>query len=159
MVKKINEYSDEGLLTLFSNAMNLIEKGQRVQEAEDVIKKIELEWEERLKQYLFADEKADRPSRGMLKTIGYAVGNDGVGTVKRQLLLDHLIQGTLPFCGSPAYMAEWGYPNSKKRYRKLRDVLNQLVYKNRNFQEMASAIIHWQTDLEYIKGKWKHLLD
>ena len=44
MVKKINEYSDEGLLTLFSNAMNLIEKGQRVQEAEDVIKKIELEW-------------------------------------------------------------------------------------------------------------------
>ena len=92
MVKKIIEYTDEGLLTLFSNAMNLIEKGQRVQEAEDVIKKIELEWEERLKKYLFADEKADRPSRGMLKTIGYAVGNDGVGTVRRQLLLDHLGQ-------------------------------------------------------------------
>lgn len=159
MVKKIKEYSDEGLLTLFSNAMNLIEKGQRVQEAEDVIKEIEIEWEERLKKYLFADEKADRPSRGMLKTIGYAVGNDGVGTARRQLLLDHLIQGTLPFCGSPAYMAEWGYPNSKKRYRKLRDVLSQLVYKNRNFQEMAAAIIHWQTDLEYIKKNYNHLLN
>ena len=92
MVKKIKEYSDEGLLTLFSNAMSLIEKGQRLHEAEDVIKEIEIEWEERLKKYLLADEKAERPSRGMLKTIGYAVGNDGVSTARRQLLLDHLIQ-------------------------------------------------------------------
>ena len=67
------------------------------------------------------------------------------------------MQGNLPFCGSPAYMAEWGYPNSKKRYRKLRDVLNQLIYKNRNFPEMTAAIIDWKTDLEYIKNKWKYL--
>ena len=53
MVKKIKEYSDEGLLTLFSNAMSLIEKGQRLQEAKDVIKEIEIEWEERLKKWFF----------------------------------------------------------------------------------------------------------
>ena len=65
----------------------------------------------------------------------------------------------MPFCGSPAYMAEWGYPNSKKRYRKLRDVLSQLIYKNRNYQDKTSAILHWKTDLEYIKKHYNHLLD
>ena len=155
MVKQISEYSDEGLLRLFNNAIDYIEKGKMVEEAKAKIKEVELEWDNRLKKYLFADERADRPKKGMLQTIGYKTGNDGLGQRKRRLILDHLIIGSLPFCGSPAYMAEWGYPNSKKRYRKLRDVLNQLIFMNQRFSDKEVAVGDWEDDLKYLKTTWK----
>ena len=133
---------DNKLLRLFHNVIDHLEKGKKIDEASNLLNQIEHEWKKRLDNYLNGDQKATRPDQGMLKTIGYKVGNDG------------MIYGVLPFCGSPSYMAEWGDPKTKQRFKKLRDVLNQLIFKNKNFPEMDVAVGDWSEDLKYIKDKW-----
>ena len=150
----VTKMNDNDLLRLFHNVIEHLDKGKKVDEATSLLNKIENEWKKRLENYLFGDEKSTRPEQGMLKTIGYKVGNDGLKYTKRRLILDRLILGILPFCGSPSYMAEWGYPKTKKRYRKLRDVLNQLIFKNKRFPEMEVAVGDWTEDLNYVKQKW-----
>ena len=145
---------DNKLLRLFHNVIDHLEKGKKIDEAFSLLNQIEHEWKKRLDDYLKGDRKATRPDQGMLKTIGYKVGNDGIIYTKRRLILDRLINGILPFCGSPSYMAEWGEPKSKQRFKKLRDVLNQLIFKNKNFPEMDVAVGDWSEDLKYIKDKW-----
>ena len=145
---------DNELLRLFHNVIDHLEKGKKIDEALNLLNQIEHEWKKRLDNYLNGDQKATRPDQGMLKTIGYKVGNDGMIYTKRRLLLDRVINGVLPFCGSPSYMAEWGSPKTKQRFKKLRDVLNQLIFKNRNFPEMDVAVGDWSEDLKYIKDKW-----
>jgi len=145
---------DNKLLKLFHNIIDHLEKGKKIDEALNLLTQIEHEWKKRLDNYLNGDQKATRPDQGMLKTIGYKVGNDGMIYTKRRLLLDRVINGVLPFCGSPSYMAEWGGPKTKQRFKKLRDVLNQLIFKNRNFPEMDVAVGDWSEDLKYIKDKW-----
>lgn len=145
---------DNKLLKLFHNVIDHLEKGKKIDEALNLLNQIEHEWKKRLDNYLNGDQKATRPDQGMLKTIGYKVGNDGMIYTKRRLLLDRVINGVLPFCGSPSYMAEWGDPKTKQRFKKLRDVLNQLIFKNRNFPEMDVAVGDWSEDLKYIKDKW-----
>ena len=145
---------DNKLLRLFHNVIDHLEKGKKIDEASNLLNQIEHEWKKRLDNYLNGDKKATRPDQGMLKTIGYKVGNDGIIYTKRRLLLDRVINGILPFCGSPSYMAEWGEPKTKQRFKKLRDVLNQLIIKNRNFPEMDVAVGDWSEDLKYIKDKW-----
>ena len=145
---------DNKLLKLFHNIIDHLEKGKKIDEALNLLTQIEHEWKKRLDNYLNGDQKATRPDQGMLKTIGYKVGNDGMIYTKRRLLLDRVINGVLPFCGSPSYMAEWGDPKTKQRFKKLRDVLNQLIFKNRNFPEMDVAVGDWSEDLKYIKDKW-----
>lgn len=145
---------DNKLLRLFHNVIDHLEKGKKIDEAFSLLNQIEHEWKKRLDDYLKGDRKATRPDQGMLKTIGYKVGNDGIIYTKRRLILDRLINGILPFCGSPSYMAEWGEPKTKQRFKKLRDVLNQLIFKNKNFPEMDVAVGDWSEDLKYIKDKW-----
>ncbi len=145
---------DNKLLRLFHNVIDHLEKGKKIDEASNLLNQIEHEWKKRLDNYLNGDQKATRPDQGMLKTIGYKVGNDGMIYTKRRLLLDRVINGVLPFCGSPSYMAEWGDPKTKQRFKKLRDVLNQLIFKNKNFPEMDVAVGDWSEDLKYIKDKW-----
>ena len=145
---------DNKLLRLFHNVIDHLEKGKKIDEASNLLNQIEHEWKKRLDNYLNGDQKATRPDQGMLKTIGYKVGNDGMIYTKRRLLLDRVINGVLPFCGSPSYMAEWGGAKTKQRFKKLRDVLNQLIFKNKNFPEMDVAVGDWSEDLKYIKDKW-----
>jgi hypothetical protein len=150
----VSKMDDNKLLRLFHNVIDHLEKGHKIDQALDLLNQIECEWKKRLENYLMGDEKATRPDQGMLKTIGYRVGNDGIIYTKRRLILDRIINGVLPFCGSPSYMAEWGNPKTKKRFRKLRDVLNQLIFKNKKFSDMEVAVSDWVEDLKYIKGRW-----
>jgi len=151
----ISKFDDNKLLSLFNNVLDHIEKGKRIEEANSLLSLIEKEWKKRLDKYLFADEKTVRPNVGMLQTIGYKVGNDGLSQLKREILLNHIIQIQLPFCQSPSYMAEWGHPNSKKRYTKLVNVLNQLIFKKQNIPGFDVAVGDWKKDLSYVKEKWR----
>lgn len=158
MAINISKLDDNELLKLFHNVIEHLDKGKKVSEARSILQQIEDEWKIRLVDYLLGDKKSTRPEQGMLKTIGYKVGNDGLTYTKRRLILDRLILGELPFCGSPSYMAEWGNPRTKKRYRKLRDVLSQLIFKNKRFQEMEVATGDWDDDLKYVKKKWHEVI-
>ena len=88
---------DNKLLRLFHNVIDHLEKGQKVDQALDLLNQIELEWKKRLENYLMGDERVTRPDQGMLKTIGYRVGNDGIIYTKRRLILDRIINGVCHF--------------------------------------------------------------
>ncbi|MEC3911029.1 hypothetical protein U5A82_11275 [Sphingobium sp. CR2-8] len=101
------------------------------------------------------------PSRlGVLKTIGYKVGLDGLPPNDRRLRLDYVMSGALPFVGSPAHMQEWGQPLSFVRYRKLHRVLAGFATSAKNQgPHMVHAAEDWMEDLDYIERVWKPKLD
>ena len=99
--------SDNELSKLFTNALELIHNKKMVKDAQEVLKAIQAEWSKRLDAYNDGKHKAETPEKGVLKTLGYRVGNDGVGIEKRRILIDYLLNQQLPPVGSPAHMAEW----------------------------------------------------
>lgn len=155
IIQKIPQMTDNELAKLFQNAQDWIYKGKAVDDAAAVISAIEREWEVRLKAYRKGQYKAETPPEGVLKAIGYKVGNDGLPEAKRQQLLDFAIQRILPPVGSPAYMAEWGPPCSLKRYRKLHRVIRVLASSAKTLGNMDVAASDWEDDLIYIEQKWR----
>jgi len=154
IIDKIPSLSDDELLNLFNNALNLIDKGKNIEKAHQVIGAIQIEWKARYEKYKNKMYVADRPQKGILSSLGYAVGENGVSTKRRRQILEYILTGVLPFTGSPAYMAEWGDENSARRYNKLRSVLNSLIVSNKN-KNMHKAIIEWSEDLDYLHKRNK----
>lgn len=157
IVEKIPSMSDNELSSLFNNALELIEKNKMVAEANIVLTEIQKEWNKRLQEFNAGNYKADTPEKGVLRTIGYHVGNDGIGEKKRRLLIDYLLSGELPPVGSPAHMAEWGNPNSRERYRKAHRVIQVLKSSAKTLGNMSKAEKEWGEDLRYMEEKWSHL--
>ena len=154
IIQKIPNMSDDELLTLFKNAFDLIERRKNEEQANHVLREIQKEWELRLAKQIVGEYKSDRPQIGLLSSLGYSVGESGVRTKRRRLIIDYIINETLPFVGSPSYMAEWGKPSTKKRYNKLQTVLSEMIFQNKN-KGWDKAIIEWTEDLEYLREKWK----
>jgi hypothetical protein len=152
IIKNIPTMNDNNILALYKNAIRLLEKGSN-SDAEKVIAAIQNEWHIRLLKAKKGNYKASTPNIGMLKTLGYAVGQEGVKTKIRQIILGHVMAGQLPVVGSPAYTLEWGTPSSNKRYYKLYRTLQSFVSGAiaRSDREMEKAIIEWSEDLEFIK--------
>lgn len=154
IIDKIPNMNDEELLRLFKNAFDLIEREKNKDQAKKVLQKIQKEWELRLARQIAGNYKPDRPKVGVLSSLGYSVGESGTPTKKRKLLIDYIMNETLPFTGSPAYMAEWGEPASKKRYNKLQTVLSEMIFQNKN-KGWDKALAEWQEDLAYLRDRWK----
>ena len=150
--------NDADLLKLFKNALRLVREERLVTEAQEAIEAIQLEWEKRLELAKGKKYKADIPEEGMLRTLGYKVGNDAEPQSVRYQLLNFLITGKLPFVGSPAHMLEWGEPFSKERYNKLTRVIRQLAFKGSNFPNMKKAVADWEDDLDWLEKEWKSRL-
>lgn len=156
ILDNIPKYNDEQLLNLFNNAMTMLEKGQQIENANMVLEALKDEWRIRAERSSEGMVNLGPPKQGLLKKIGYKVGNEGASEKKRRDLIDFIIcADPLPFVWSPAYMAEWGEPMSKKRYNKLTTVIRSLAVKNQNVQNIDKAIIEWQTDLDYIDENWR----
>lgn len=155
IIQQIPQLSDNKLATLFQNAQDWIYRGGVVEDAAAVISAIEQEWKERLSAYHRGRYKAETPPEGVLKAIGYRVGNHGLPEAKRHQLLDYAILGVLPPIGSPAYMAEWGPPSSRKRYRKLHRVIRVLASSAKTLGNMDLAASDWEDDLVYIEHRWR----
>ncbi|GHF12495.1 hypothetical protein GCM10017044_03060 [Kordiimonas sediminis] len=154
VLKKIPKMNDNDLRQLFLNANHLIEKSKMVEQANAVIDAIESEWQRRLERFDKGLYKADTPEEGVLKAVGYKVGNDGVTHKIRHQLLDYVMTRSLPSIGSPAYLAEWGEPDTKERYRKLHRVIRVLASSGKKFQNMDTAVHQWEEDLEYLEEKY-----
>lgn len=155
VLEKIPSMNDNQLSTLLSNAQRLIYENKRLEKAKAVVRAIQDEWSKRLAGYRSGSYKADTPEEGLLKRVGYKVGNSGESTKMRHQLLDFIITGVLPPVGSPAYMAEWGTPDSKVRYRKLHRVIRTLASSGGHFSNMEKAVDEWEDDLSYLEREWR----
>jgi hypothetical protein len=157
VIEKIPTMSDLELSRLFANVMDFIEKKKQVDTALEVKRAIQTEWAKRLAAFNQGAYKAETPETGVLKTIGYKVGIDGLPESKRRLLIDYLISETLPPVGSPAHMAEWGEPLTKLRYQKAHRVIQVLMSSAKTLGYMDKAAREWEEDLKYMESTWQHL--
>jgi len=157
VLENIPLMDDNKLAKLFTNALEMKRKKKMEENADNVIKAVQAEWKKRLELYQKGSYKADTPDQGVLKTVGYKVGNDGVSHEVREYLLDYILTSQLPPIGSPAYIAEWGKESSALRYRKLHRVIRVLASSAITLGNMKKAATEWEEDLLYIEKKWIHL--
>jgi hypothetical protein len=155
ILRLIPEMDDNRLRTLFLNAQKKLLNDASSDDALLVIGEIEKEWQRRLKAFQEGIYKAQSPEEGVLKAIGYKVGNDGLPAHQRRALLEHILTRQLPPVGSPAYMAEWGAPGTKERYRKLHRVIRILASSALTLGNMEKAACEWEEDLEFLDKTWK----
>ena len=155
IVSKIPDLDDNELNRLFHNAMDLINQNKRVEDAEEVLEVLQEEWANRLERYTQGQYRATTPDTGMLKSLNYRVGLDGLKKDLRRQILDFIIEGVLPPVGSPAYVAEWGKPLSRQRYRKLHRVIRVLASSAETLGNMEKAAMEWIEDLDYLEEKWR----
>lgn len=156
IIDKIPGMGDNDLMKLFKNALRLIREERMVKEAQDVTFAIQQEWGKRMELAKEKNYKAETPEEGLLKTMGYKVGNDAEPQHVRYQLLNYIITGQLPFVGSPAYMLEWGEPSTKERYRKLHRVIKILASSGARFDNMEKAVADWEDDLVWLEQQWRH---
>ncbi len=90
---------------------------------------------------------------GLLKFMGYAVGQNGAYRNRRQQILDYVFNERVPKVQSYEYMAEWGEPKSTCRLKKLADSLATFARnaRRRRSSDMDHAIAEWEEDLRYLK--------
>ncbi|PPR61306.1 MAG: hypothetical protein CFH08_02222 [Alphaproteobacteria bacterium MarineAlpha3_Bin7] len=155
ILNKIPSMNDNNLLKLYKNGIRAIEKSPTNSQAREVINAIQAEWAKRLEAAKRGAYKANTPNIGMLKSLGYSVGNEGVKTSIRRTILDDIMTINLPIVGSPAYTLEWGEPNSRQRYNKLVRTIQSLIVGARKDIAIEKAVIEWSEDLDYIKSKFK----
>lgn len=147
---------DNKLLQLYLNCMEAVRANKpNAAKALELVKEINGIWQQRLSAAIDHQYKADTPEVGLLKTLGYRVGNSGEKEKRRREILDMVMSQILPFVGSPAYMHEWGAPFSRERYRKLHRVLTVFRSSAQRFGNMEAAVEHWGDDLLYIEQVWK----
>jgi hypothetical protein len=120
--------------------------------AHEVITKIQETWGEN-------PVSRVRPPVGVLSSLGYRVGHArGIPEKQRRITLHYALMGHLPFVDSERYMREWGAPNTRKRYCKIRGVLFGLSESARKTQtnDMERAIAEWIDDHDWFVRKYGH---
>lgn len=90
---------------------------------------------------------------GLLKFMGYAVGQKGAYRSRRRQVLDYVFNERIPRVHSDGYMEEWGKPKSAERLKKLANSLASFARnaKRKRGSDMAHAIMDWEEDLLYLK--------
>lgn len=93
---------------------------------------------------------------GLLKFMGYAVGQLGAYRTRRRQVLDYVFNEKIPKVQSYDYMAEWGDPSSAKRLQKLANSLATFARnaKRRRTSDMEHATAEWEEDLAYLKNTY-----
>jgi hypothetical protein len=100
---------------------------------------------------------AGSPEIGMLKTLGYSVGDtQPVLRGARQLILQYAIEGHLPVVGGRAHRNEWGEPHTKQRFQKLVNTLWSLL-NNPAHRNHERARREWEEDLDWLAVAYTEL--
>ena len=96
---------------------------------------------------------------GMLKFLGYSVGQDGGSESERRAALDFAYNETLPLVQSEEHTREWGRPRTGNRLRKLSHSIAHF-YKMAirrdalGYADMQCACEEWLEDLEYLRRRY-----
>ena len=157
MVKPIDEMAPEEVATLFRNCItNVVKKNRFATNSAEKIIEIASHWSH-TRATLDVGQDRNRPEFGVLRAIGYQVGNEGVDPKIRHWLLEYAMQGVLPPIKDRSYMEEWGEPESKKRFYKVKRVIEYLIEDHSNPNIFDKALRDWQKDLDYLDKKWGYL--
>lgn len=99
-------------------------------------------------------EQVEWPKVGMLKHLGYSVGQEGESiTYRRAILNDLFSREKLPKVDSPEYVGQWGLPKTATRLKKMADAIAAFCKsaKRRGRGSMGTAIAEWEEDLAWLK--------
>lgn len=175
VVPKIPSMGMSQLVRLWGNAARLsMDKRKRGEksysDAVFVLKEIEKEWKRRGTKPPNPEDFFEWPDstavggdgrlsgsawvkEGVLSYMGYRVGRtDGLSSDIRRRILELVFEGALPPVFEPAYLREWGKPQSAARLQKMAETLAALSRnaKRKKSAQMRSAIKSWDQDLEFL---------
>lgn len=96
------------------------------------------------------------PEIGLLKLLGYTVGNNGLSTEKRHHILQYVFYGELPPGLPTEYLYEWGAAGSRTRLLKLANTLASFARNaKKNLRaDLSEAIHNWEDDLEWVRREF-----
>ena len=95
------------------------------------------------------------PQIGVLKYMGYQVGENGETVSTRHNVLQLVYEAPLPNIGPPDHMAEWGEPNSARRLNKIAwSIAIFCLNAKRKSVHLETAISDWETDLAWLKATY-----
>jgi hypothetical protein len=99
----------------------------------------------------------DWPALGLLKYMGYSVGENGLSVMRRQEILENVFEASLPNVQSREYMAQWGIPGSSQRLKKLANTIASFARNaRRRNNPPEEAIRDWEYDLAWLRQKFYH---
>lgn len=101
----------------------------------------------------FAD--GEWPETGVLKHMGYTVGQQGLSAAARHQILDRvmvveLVPGS---AGASSYIQQWGQPMTAGRLHKIANCLAAFAVsmKRVKARDYREAIADWESDLKYLQ--------
>lgn len=149
------DMEDDDLTVMYRNCVHQISNATRFAEiAEEKLVAIHAEFSRRIEALGAGRRFVETPQVGMLRTMGYRVGNGGEREAARRKILDFVMSRELPLVGSVTYTFEWGTPLSRKRFCKLLRTLEGLTVANEGRDEMVLACTHWTEDRDYVVQTW-----
>ena len=75
------------------------------------------------------------------------------------MVLKYVLEGELPMIHSVSYMAEWGEPNSLRRFEKLVRVLGNMIEGNQRNPNSKLAVRQWREDIDWLQNVRTHSID
>lgn len=91
---------------------------------------------------------------GVLRTVGYKVGESGLAVNARQKILARVYEQALSLPLAPEYLSEWGNPRTATRLQKLANTIAALTRNMKRRNEHAVAIDDWESDLQSLKRRY-----
>ena len=88
---------------------------------------------------------------GVLRSVGYQVGEKGRSLSERRALLVKIYEQDLNLRLSARYLSEWGRPKTAQRLQKLANTIASLTRNIKRRAAQSSAIDAWESDLEFLK--------
>ena len=165
------------LVTLWQNCLRIDRdpaKKTRHAQARQLLIEINQEWQRRSswpanKPFTWPTTEA-KPGRhglttddwtkdGLLKSMGYVVGNKGIERQFREAILHGVFGCAVPPMFERSYVAEWGGPKTPARLEKMAETIASLTRnaKRRPDVGLGSAIKDWEHDLEFLY--WNYYVD
>lgn len=96
----------------------------------------------------------DAPQDGILRDLGYKVGNRGVAQSTRRVILQDAYESELPWKANAEYLAEFGAPRTAQRLQKLANCIAASARNTKRRDNSGSfevAISHWEDDLDWMR--------
>lgn len=89
---------------------------------------------------------------GLLRTMGYRVGVEGIGESKRRAILDDIYLHELYLLRGHPQQKQWGKPQTAERLRRLANTIAAFTRNAKRMRQPALvAIAEWEADLRYLR--------
>lgn len=158
IIAAIPKMDDAKLMSLHMNCMRPQPNEPMLMAADKIADAVIQHWNRQLAASRMQSWTPERPETGLLKWLGYAVGQNGETAPVRRRILDRVMSADLPLVSSPAYMDEWGETHSAKRYFKLRRTLGAFADNCSRRPSFELACSHWEADIAYVESSWGHVV-